>query len=90
MSEKILYSPKELSDLNDKKEVVIIDVRDPLLYKEGHIEGAFNIHEVFTYLSKSSLEELEKLRNFFYDKFCGVGITNEKKVIFYAHNLAQN
>lgn len=90
MNNKILYSPKELLELIDKKEAVIIDVRDPLLYKDGHIPGAYNIHEVFTYLSKSSLEELEKLKNFFHEKFCKVGITEGKKVIFYAHNLAQN
>ncbi|MGD8780444.1 MAG: sulfurtransferase [Ignavibacteria bacterium] len=90
MNDKILFSPRELSELVNKKEVIVIDVRDPVLYNDEHIPGAFNIHEVFTYLSKSSLEELEKLKNFFYDKFCEIGVTENKTVIFYARNLAQN
>src|SRR6266581_628225 len=54
MTEKVLLTPAELSAMMKAETLVVIDTRDPASYAAGHIPGAVNIHEIFTYLAMST------------------------------------
>jgi thiosulfate/3-mercaptopyruvate sulfurtransferase len=51
MSEKVLVTTAELSELVTTEPVVLIDTRDPATYAAGHLPGAVNVHDIFTYLA---------------------------------------
>ena len=67
MSEKVLITPTELSTLTNNEPAVLIDTRDPATYAAGHLPGAVNIHDIFTYLATSTPEGVAAMR----DKFAG-------------------
>ena len=67
MSEKVLVTPAELSEFLKSEPIVLIDTRDPATYASGHLPGAVNIHDVFTYLATSTPEGVAAMR----DKFAG-------------------
>lgn len=58
MSE-VLVSAGELEALIASGSTVIIDTRSPESYSEGHIPGAVNIHDIFTYLATSTPEGMQ-------------------------------
>lgn len=63
MSGQALISPSELSGFMRRSPVVLIDTRDPAQFDEGHIAGAVNLREVFTFLSTASSGGLPGLRS---------------------------
>ena len=67
MSGKVLVTPAELSELSKSEPIVIIDTRDPATYAAGHIPGAVNIHDIFTYLATSTPEGVAAMREKFAD-----------------------
>jgi thiosulfate/3-mercaptopyruvate sulfurtransferase len=68
MSEKVLVTPAELSDMAKSEPIVLIDTRDPATYAAGHLPNAVNIHDIFTYLATSTPEGVATMR----DKFAGI------------------
>ena len=56
MTEKVLITPTDLSSLANGRAIVLIDTRDPAAYAAGHLPGAVNIHDIFTYLATSTPE----------------------------------
>lgn len=57
---------KSLISLRDTNSpFVIIDTRAPEVFAKGHILGALNIHEFFTYLSTSTPDGLTKIQHVF-------------------------
>ena len=58
MSEPVLISPAELEMLMKSEPVVLIDTRDPAAYAAGHLPGAVNMREIFTFLASSTAEGL--------------------------------
>lgn len=88
MAEKILYSLQETDDLiRQGRRVVLVDIRDQESFAEGHIPGAVNLPEIFSFLSKSTDAGLEALHGAFAASFSRVGITMEQKVLFYEDSL---
>ena len=75
MSEKVLVSPSELSSLLQTDKIVLIDTRDPATFAAGHIPGAVNIHEIFTYLAMSTPEGVAALN----DKFAAAGASPDRR-----------
>jgi len=84
---KILYTPSELNQLILDDKVTLVDVRDNRSFNNGHINGAVNIPEVFTYLSMSSDRALKRFQNKFKNLFSEAGVSEDKKVIFYAEGM---
>lgn len=81
---KILIEPTELANWPEAKRPVIIDTRSPDEYREAHIPGAVNVHEIFTYLASSTPEGIEELKTKFARTFGACGISGEADpVIFY-------
>ena len=65
MSTAVLVSPAELDAMMKTEKVVLIDTRDADTYAAGHIPGAVNVREVFTFLATSSAEGLAELKETF-------------------------
>ena len=88
MSNKILYTPKEVQKLAAEGKVLIIDVRDAEEYAEDHIPGAVNIPDMFYELSMTTKEGLDKMTSKFKKLFSEAGITKDKLTIIYEDNLS--
>ena len=82
----ILMSPKELFDAMSN-EHVIIDTRDPDSYAAGHLEGAINVHEIFTYLAMSSPEGMSELTDKFSSAFGACGLDGSKTAVLYEESM---
>ncbi len=79
----VLLSPEELAARRAAGSVVIIDTRDPQAYAAGHIPGAFNLREVFTFLATSSPEGLQELRDHFARQFGAIGLSGAEAAVLY-------
>jgi thiosulfate/3-mercaptopyruvate sulfurtransferase len=87
MSEKVLLTPEELSAMLPSAEVVVIDTRNPAAYAEGHIPGAVNIHDIFTYLATSTPEGMAELRSKFADAFGSAGLGGTETAVIYEGSM---
>jgi thiosulfate/3-mercaptopyruvate sulfurtransferase len=63
--------------------VFVIDTRDEVAYRENHIPGAVNVHDIFTYLCTRYLGGYEALVSHFVRVFGDVGLKREDKVVVY-------
>jgi thiosulfate/3-mercaptopyruvate sulfurtransferase len=88
MSNKVLYSPKELQKLADEDKVVIIDVRDAEEYAKDHIPGAVNIPDMFYELSMTTKEGLREMTDKFKRLFSEAGVSKDKMAVLYEDNLS--
>lgn len=82
-----LISPAELAALQATEPVIVIDTRDAETYAAGHIEGAVNLREIFTYLASSSPEGLNELRDTFAAHLGAAGLSGKETVVFYEDAL---
>jgi thiosulfate/3-mercaptopyruvate sulfurtransferase len=87
MSEAVLISPAELKAMIDAGGVVLIDTRSPENYAAGHIAGAVNMFEIFTYLAMSTPEGMAELREKFSIAFGAAGISGAETVVFYEGSM---
>jgi thiosulfate/3-mercaptopyruvate sulfurtransferase len=87
MSGKVLVTPAELSELSKSEPIVIIDTRDPATYAAGHIPGAVNIHDIFTYLATSTPEGVAAMREKFAGIFGAAGLSGSETAIVYEQSM---
>ena len=87
MTDNILISPSQLQQMTNSLPTVIIDTRSPDAYAAGHIPGAVNLHEIFTFLATSSKEGLEELRGKFADAFGAAGLSGEEVAVIYEDSM---
>jgi thiosulfate/3-mercaptopyruvate sulfurtransferase len=87
MSDNILISPAHLKQMTESLPTVIIDTRAPDAYAAGHIPGAVNIHDIFTFLAMSSKEGLEELRGKFADAFGAAGLSGDEVAVIYEDSM---
>jgi thiosulfate/3-mercaptopyruvate sulfurtransferase len=83
----VLVSPEYLSKQLNVDPMVIIDTRDADAYAAGHIPGAVNLREIFTYLATSSPEGLEDLKQTFISQLGAIGLSGEETAVFYEDSL---
>ncbi len=83
----VLISPIELSSFMATEPVVIIDARNPAAYAEGHIPGAVNVHEIFTYLATSTPEGMADLKAKFADAFGKAGLSGKETAVVYEQSM---
>ena len=86
-NEKVLLTPDELSAMLGRPDVVVIDTRAPAAYAAGHIPGAVNLHEIFTYLATSTPEGMGELRQKFADAFGAAGLGGEETAVIYEESM---
>jgi thiosulfate/3-mercaptopyruvate sulfurtransferase len=87
MSDKALIEANELAELLKGDAIVLIDTRDSEAYVTGHIEGAVNIHEIFTYLAMSSEEGMAELQDTFLKAFSGAGLSGAETAVIYEESM---
>jgi len=87
MSDTPLISPAEVAHLMETAPCVVIDTRDPDSYAAGHIPGAVNVHDIFTYLATSSPEGIAELKGKFEDAFGAVGLSGKETAIIYEQSM---
>ena len=87
MTEKVLISPAELAALLPSPDVVVIDTRSPEAYAAGHIAGAVNIFEVFTFLAMSTPEGVAELRETFAQHFGAAGLSGSETAVFIEESM---
>lgn len=81
--EATLIAPAQLQALMSSEPVVLIDTRDGDTYAAGHIPGAVNLREVFTYLATSTPEGLMELKATFADALGKAGLSGAETAVFY-------
>lgn len=85
---KPLVSPAELDALiRGGENLVVIDTRAPEAYAVGHLPGAVNVHEIFTYLATSTPEGLETLKKTFSDLLGAAGVGGDETVVIYEDSM---
>ena len=87
MSNKVLFRPDEAAALMQAGKAVLIDIRDAESYQAGHIVGAVNVPDVFSYLAQTSPEGLQALQAQFAELFGNAGLDGEKVAIVYEDAL---
>ena len=85
--ESVLISPEQLSSLMGAEPVVVIDTRDADTYAAGHLPGAVNMREIFTFLATSTPEGLMALKSTFAEHFGAVGLSGTETAVFYEDAL---
>ncbi len=83
----VLVSPAQLSAMMAVEPVVIIDTRDADTYAAGHLPGAVNMREIFTFLATSTAEGLTALKSTFAEHFGLVGLSGAETAVFYEDAL---
>ena len=78
-----LIAPAQLATLQAAEPVVIIDTRDADTFAVGHIPGAVNLREVFTFLATSSPEGIAALKSTFADALGAAGLSGKETAVFY-------
>src|SRR5215469_6482321 len=87
MSEKVLITPAELSDMIKSETIVLIDTRDPATYAAGHLPNAVNIHDIFTYLATSTPEGVATMRDKFAAIFGAAGLSGKETAVVYEQSM---
>ena len=87
MSNNILITPAQLKQMSSSLPTVIIDTRSPDAYAAGHIPGAVNLHDIFTFLATSSKEGLEALRSKFAEEFGAIGLSGKEVAAVYEDSM---
>ncbi len=83
-----LVTPAELQMMIDAKQAVIIDTRDPESFAAGHIAGAVNMHDIFTYLATSDASGMGELKEKFAAEFAAAGLDGAKTAVIYEASMA--
>ena len=83
----VLVTPEELSSMMGAGPVVIIDTRDADTYAAGHLPGAVNMREIFTFLATSTAEGLSALKSTFQEHFGAAGLSGAETAVFYEDAL---
>jgi len=78
-----LTSVAELAELLNRKDIVLIDTREPEDYIVEHIPGAINIYEIFSYLAAEENGGYASMRAVFSKLFGDAGICGNERVVIY-------
>lgn len=84
---KTLLKATELAGLMESDPVVVIDTRDPESFAAGHIPGAVNIREIFTYLATTDTAGLDALQDKFAELFGAAGLSGVETAVFYEDSM---
>ncbi len=82
-----LVTPEELKPMIDGDVAVVIDTRDPESYAAGHIPGAVNMHDIFTFLATSDASGLAELKDKFAAEFGAAGLDGKKTAVIYEASM---
>jgi thiosulfate/3-mercaptopyruvate sulfurtransferase len=87
MYDKVLLDPMDLATRLKDGDVVLIDTRDPESFEAGHIPGAVNAHDIFTYLATSTPEGQKELQTKFAGIFGNAGLSGKELAVVYEQSM---
>ena len=88
MNPGILISPVELGEALDTGEpLVVIDTRDEGAYASGHVPGAVNLRDIFTYLATSTPEGVDAMHDKFVSEFARIGLSGKETAVLYEDTM---
>ena len=87
MNDKVLLDPRDLATRLEDGDVVLIDTRDPESFEAGHIPGAVNAHDIFTYLATSTPEGQKELQTKFAEIFGNAGLSGKELAVVYEQSM---
>jgi thiosulfate/3-mercaptopyruvate sulfurtransferase len=87
MNDRVLLDPKATWENIQHSNVVLIDTRDPDSFAAGHIPGAVNVHDIFTYLATSTPEGMKALKSKFAKAFGDAGLSGKELAIIYEESM---
>lgn len=82
----VLISPADLHEMLGP-ETVVIDTRAPEAFATGHVPGAVNLHDIFTYLATSTPEGMAELTQTFAAAFGAAGLDGSKTAVLYEASM---
>ena len=82
-----LITAEDLKTMMAREPVVVIDTRSPDAYAAGHIPGAVNVHDIFTYLATSAPEGMAELKTKFADAFGAAGLSGKETAVIYEQSM---
>ncbi|ARQ01307.1 sulfurtransferase [Pseudorhodoplanes sinuspersici] len=82
-----LITAEDLNTMMTAEPIVIIDTRSPEAYAAGHIPGAVNVHDIFTYLATSTPEGIAELKTKFADAFGAAGLSGKETAVIYEQSM---
>ena len=82
-----LITAEDLTTMMTAEPIVIIDTRNPDAYAAGHIPGAVNVHDIFTYLATSTPEGIAELKSKFADAFGATGLSGKETAVIYEQSM---
>ena len=82
-----LITAEDLTTMMTAEPIVIIDTRSPEAYAAGHIPGAVNVHDIFTYLATSTPEGIAELKTKFADAFGAAGLSGKETAVIYEQSM---
>ncbi len=87
MSENVLMTPADLEPMLGRPDIVVVDTRPPDAYAAGHVPGAVNIHDIFTYLAMSTPEGMSELKGKFAEIFGAAGLSGSETAVIYEGSM---
>jgi len=87
MNETVLVEPAALNAMLGQPGIVTIDTRAPERYAAGHIPGAVNLHDIFTFLATSTKDGMDELRGKFAEAFGAAGLSGEETAVVYEESM---
>ncbi len=87
MKDKVLLDPTDLATRIHDDNVIMIDTRDPDSFNAGHIPGAVNAHDIFTYLATSTAEGKKELQTKFAEIFGNAGLSGKELAVVYEQSM---
>jgi thiosulfate/3-mercaptopyruvate sulfurtransferase len=86
---KPLITPAELEAMIGRNEnIVVIDTRTPEEYAGGHLPGAVNLREIFSFLATSTPDGISHLQKTFTDLFGSAGVGGDETVVIYEDSMS--
>jgi len=87
LASEAFMTPNELKNSFEEKNLIIIDVADASLYKEGHIKGAINF-DIANLIDKDEKNKhsLMASTEVIQEELRELGINDNSKVVIYSHN----
>ena len=87
MNDRVLLDPMDLNSRLKDGDVVLIDTRDPVSFEAGHIPGAVNAHDIFTYLATSTTDGQKELQEKFAEIFGNAGLSGKELAVVYEQSM---
>jgi thiosulfate/3-mercaptopyruvate sulfurtransferase len=87
MPDRVLIEPNEFAELLEADNVVFIDTREPEQFIAGHIPGAVNIPEIFSFLTESSNQTIEEIVTVFSELFGAAGLSGGQRAVIYEQSM---